>query len=146
MNRTAVVNIEFDDPDIIDTIGSFVVQKDNTKNIFIPLHSRKIAGHCTLSFKSTSPELKNLFKLQIHIKVVHNVLLGYISVLLGWGYFVCWSAVYYPQIFKNWKRKSVVGLSFDYLALNATGHLCYLVFNTAVFYNTHVQVSGFKIV
>ena len=135
-----MVQVQFDDPEVIDTFGSFVVKEDSLKKVFIPLHSKKIAGHCTLSLRSNSPELKDLFRVQVHIKVVHSVVWGYFSVLLGWGYFVCWSTVYYPQIYKNWKRRSVVGLSFDYLSLNATGHLCYLVFNAAMFYNSAIQV------
>ena len=140
LKEPAVVQIQFDDPDIVDTMKTFVIGKGSTSSIFIPLHSKKVAGHCTVTFKSSSPELKNLFKLQIHVKVVHEVFLGYLSILLGWGYFVCWSTVYYPQIYKNWRRRSVIGLSFDYLALNFTGHLCYLVFNTAMYYNTTIQV------
>ena len=141
LKKPAVVQVQFDDAEIIDTFGSFVVREASLKNVFIPLHSKKIAGHCTLSLRSDSKELRDLYRLQVHIKVVHSVLWGYISVLLGWGYFVCWSTVYYPQIYKNWKRRSVVGLSFDYLSLNATGHLCYLVFNAAMFYNSAIQVN-----
>ena len=28
---------------------------------------------------------------------------------------------FYPQVWENWKRKSVIGLNFDYQALNITG-------------------------
>ena len=28
---------------------------------------------------------------------------------------------FYPQVWDNWKRKSVIGLNFDYQALNITG-------------------------
>ena len=134
------MNIQFDDPDIVETIGTFTIQKNSTRSIFIPLHSKKVAGHCTMSFRSPSLELKDLFKEQIHIKVVHDIFLGYLSIILGWAYFICWSVLYYPQIYKNYERLSVVGLSFDYLALNMTGHLCYCVFNTAMYYNSTIQV------
>lgn len=73
-------------------------------------------------------------------QVVHYVLFGHLSIMLGWAYFLAWTCSYYPQIYSNWRRRSVVGFSFDYLALNFTGHLCYCMFNTAMFYNSDVQV------
>ncbi len=96
-----------------------------------------------MSFRTNSklPELENLFKVRVNIKAVHQIEFGYLSILLGWSYFCCWGAFYYPQIYKNWRRKSVVGFSFDYLALNLTGHICYCVFNGSMFYNTDVQVG-----
>lgn len=33
-------------------------------------------------------------------------------------YFVCWSISFYPQIYTNWKNKSVAGFSIDYQVLN----------------------------
>lgn len=39
-----------------------------------------------------------------------------ISTSVGWTYFLAWSVSFYPQVWLNWKRKSVVGLSFDYEA------------------------------
>jgi len=35
---------------------------------------------------------------------------------------------------------SVVGLSFDFLALNVTGYLCYSVYNTTLMTNPAVRV------
>ena len=36
------------------------------------------------------------------------------------------------QVHLNWQRKSVVGLSFDFLALNFQGFICYSVYNVAL--------------
>ncbi len=130
-----------DDPEIIESIGSFKIDAGTKRTIFIPLHSKHVAGHCVVTFHSKSKELENLFQHRIKIKVVHHIFFGYLSIFLGWGYFFLWGASYYPQIFKNFHRRSVVGLSFDYLLLNLTGHLCFLVFNTALFYNDTIQVN-----
>jgi hypothetical protein len=41
-----------------------------------------------------------------------------LSALLGWAYFSAWSLSFYPQVWYNYQRQSVVGLSFDYQLLN----------------------------
>lgn len=58
-----------------------------------------------------------------------------ISSVLGWAYFSCWSLSFYPQLLLNFERHSVVGLSFDYAALNLVGFGCYAIFNAALFFN-----------
>ena len=43
------------------------------------------------------------------------------SMILGWTYFLAWSVSFYPQAVLNWERRSVVGLSLDFTALNVVG-------------------------
>ena len=64
---------------------------------------------------------------------------GKVSAIIGWFYFMCWSISFYPQVVLNFSRKSVVGLSFDYQALNLLGFLCYAVFNIVTFFPTHIR-------
>lgn len=59
--------------------------------------------------------------------------------ILGWAYFVAWSLSFYPQVWVNWKRKSVVGFSLDYLDLNVLGYASYSIYNCALYFNTDVQ-------
>ncbi|XP_078054114.1 cystinosin-like [Mustelus asterias] len=66
--------------------------------------------------------------------VVHSDALKIINQVIGWIYFVAWSISFYPQVIENWRRKSVIGLNFDFLALNLTGHLAYGVFNVSLFW------------
>lgn len=61
------------------------------------------------------------------------------SAIIGWGYFACWSMSFWPQTILNWKRKSVVGLSFDFVALNEVGFLCYALFNCVLFFNASAK-------
>ncbi|GJJ77784.1 cystinosin [Entomortierella parvispora] len=63
----------------------------------------------------------------------------WISHLIGWAYFFAWSASFYPQAIYNYRRKSVQGLSLDFLALNVVGFLFYSVFNLAFFFSEQVQ-------
>ncbi|KAF9336436.1 hypothetical protein BG006_008717 [Podila minutissima] len=64
---------------------------------------------------------------------------SFTSHVIGWAYFIAWSASFYPQAFLNYRRKSVQGLSLDFIYLNVLGFLCYSVFNLAFFFNTTIQ-------
>ncbi|XP_037347376.1 cystinosin isoform X3 [Talpa occidentalis] len=71
--------------------------------------------------------------------VAHSNLISIINQVIGWIYFVAWSVSFYPQVIKNWRRKSVVGLSFDFVALNLTGFVAYSVFNIGLFWVPYIQ-------
>ncbi|ORY80877.1 PQ loop repeat-domain-containing protein [Protomyces lactucae-debilis] len=51
-----------------------------------------------------------------------------VSGILGWTYFAAWSVSFYPQVLLNFQRKSVTGVSIDYLWLNVAGFCCYSSF------------------
>ena len=54
------------------------------------------------------------------------------SSIFGWTYFAAWSLSFYPQVLLNYQRKSVIGLSLDYVALNVCGYACYSAFNVSL--------------
>ncbi|PHU18905.1 Cystinosin -like protein [Capsicum chinense] len=58
---------------------------------------------------------------------------------LGWIAFFSWSISFYPQVILNFKRKSVVGLNFDFVVLNLTKHSSYLIYNASMFFSSVVQ-------
>lgn len=64
-----------------------------------------------------------------------------VSSATGWTYFLCWSISFYPQLLNNYRRKSVEGLSFDFMALNILGFACYSVFNLALRYSPVVRAE-----
>lgn len=64
---------------------------------------------------------------------------SFTSHVIGWAYFIAWSASFYPQAILNYKRKSVQGLSLDFIFLNVLGFLCYSVFNLAFYFSTSIQ-------
>jgi len=57
-----------------------------------------------------------------------------ISAIIGWIYFSAWSISFYPQIWTNYRRKSVVGLSIDFQLLNLLGFTCYAIYNSALYF------------
>ncbi|XP_063705282.1 cystinosin homolog isoform X2 [Culicoides brevitarsis] len=83
----------------------------------------------------------NLF---IRIKVAHSTSIIIISSIIGWVYFVAWSVSFYPQIVINCKRKSVTGLSFDFLALNFMGHTLYAIFNVCLYWVPFIENQYFE--
>ncbi|KAJ1977205.1 hypothetical protein H4R34_003674 [Dimargaris verticillata] len=62
-----------------------------------------------------------------------------LSALLGWLYFVAWSVSFYPQAILNYRRKSVQGLSMDFLVYNVVGFACYSVYNLAFYASAAVR-------
>ncbi|XP_043704576.1 cystinosin homolog [Telopea speciosissima] len=59
--------------------------------------------------------------------------------VFGWIAFFSWSISFYPQIILNFRRKSVVGLNFDFLVFNFTKHSAYLMYNASVFFCPVIQ-------
>ncbi|XP_028773852.1 cystinosin homolog [Neltuma alba] len=59
--------------------------------------------------------------------------------VLGWLTFCCWSISFYPQVIMNYRRKSVVGLNFDFVLLNLTKHSSYLFYNASLYFSPTVQ-------
>ncbi|KAM7268842.1 hypothetical protein ACFE04_011008 [Oxalis oulophora] len=64
--------------------------------------------------------------------------------VLGWTAFVTWSISFYPQVILNFRRKSVVGLNFDFVLLNLTKHSSYLIYNVSLYFSHTVQKQYFK--
>ena len=54
---------------------------------------------------------------------------GVLSAIIGWCYFLCWVATFYPQPILNYRRKRVSGLSLEFVCYQFTGFLCYSIFS-----------------
>ncbi|KAL6705870.1 hypothetical protein ACN47E_006330 [Coniothyrium glycines] len=62
-----------------------------------------------------------------------------ISRVLGWAYFLCWSASFYPQPIENYRRKSTLGLAIDFPTLNVLGFTCYTVSTAAFLFSPTIR-------
>ncbi|KNA14586.1 hypothetical protein SOVF_106160 [Spinacia oleracea] len=71
----------------------------------------------------------------------HSIQLKILYEVLGWVAFVAWSISFYPQVIMNFRRKSVVGLNFDFVILNLTKHSSYLVYNVVLYFSASVQAQ-----
>ncbi|XP_058467247.1 cystinosin homolog [Malaya genurostris] len=79
---------------------------------------------------------------RLKVALYHPLIL--ISLLIGWSYTACWCIGYYPQIVLNHRRKSVVGLSFDFLHINILGHIAYAIFNSFMYWNSYIEQEYFN--
>eukprot|EP01134_Creolimax_fragrantissima_P001987 CFRG1987T1 len=68
-----------------------------------------------------------------NVKVVKCKVLEFFSTVIGWCYFIAWSVSFYPQCIDNYRRKSVAGLSFDFVYLNLMGWICYAIYNVGLY-------------
>ncbi len=62
-----------------------------------------------------------------------------LSSIIGYTYFLSWSASFYPQIIMNHERKTTRGLSVDFCVLNVLGYCCYTVYTTTFFWNQRIR-------
>ncbi|XP_043984895.1 cystinosin isoform X4 [Gambusia affinis] len=95
-------------------------------------------GQVTAHLFSNNTHLDSLSS-RIRFIVIHSSVLSVVAQVIGWIYFVTWSVSFYPQAWENWKRKSVVGLNFDFLSLNLTGFIAYSVFNIGLFWIPYIK-------
>ncbi|XP_059384729.1 cystinosin-like [Carassius carassius] len=103
----------------------------------------KGVGQVTACLSSNNTHIKRL-ETRIRFLIVRSNALFIINQIIGWIYFLAWSVSFYPQVYENWKRRSVVGLSFDFLALNLTGFIAYSVFNVGLFWVAYIQEEFLK--
>lgn len=75
----------------------------------------------------------------IRVTVANSLYLITLSDIVGWLYFVAWSVSFYPQLIKNFQRKSVIGLNFDFVTLNVVGFFLYTSFNAGLYWNSLIQ-------
>ncbi|MCJ8737853.1 hypothetical protein PDJAM_G00028910 [Pangasius djambal] len=103
----------------------------------------KSVGQVTAYLYSNNTEIQSL-QTRIRFLVIRSKILYVINQIIGWIYFLAWSVSFYPQVYENWKRKSVVGLNFDFLALNLTGFIAYSVFNVGLFWIPYIKEEFLK--
>ncbi|XP_071459463.1 cystinosin isoform X3 [Marmota flaviventris] len=109
------------------TNSSFQVTSQNVGQVTVYLH-----GNYS---NATSPRIRFL--------VIRSNTISIINQVIGWIYFVAWSISFYPQVIKNWRRKSVIGLSFDFVALNLMGFVAYSVFNIGLLWIPYIKEQFF---
>lgn len=94
------------------------------------------AGELRIGINSTNLDLHEA---AITVKIIHHHSIYILSQVVGWIYFVAWSISFYPQCWTNFKRKSVIGLNFDYLSLNLVGFSWYSTYVLGLYFNHNLQ-------
>lgn len=80
----------------------------------------------------------------VRVTVAVSNVIAIVSEVVGWIYFAAWSISFYPQIWINFKARSVVGLNFDYVALNIVGFVMYTIFNAGLYWIPEVEQEYFQ--
>lgn len=108
----------------------------------IKYHSNNIPGHgeiiCKLA-EQPAGELVNVRKAFVSVDIGRSQFIWSVMQLMGWLYFAAWSISFYPQVILNYKRKSVIGLNFDFIALNLIGFVMYSIYNISLLFSRTVQ-------
>ncbi|XP_014093036.1 cystinosin homolog isoform X1 [Bactrocera oleae] len=116
----------------------FTISASNPQNRTVSVRGLQL-GHLDVTATSVPDESWIVDDLFIRITVAKSEPIIYTSIVFGWIYFLAWSISFYPQIFINFKRKSVVGLNFDFLALNVVGFALYSVYNCGLYWVSSIQ-------
>lgn len=120
-----------------------VTYKANTfGDKIVEFHTQDQAGHAEivcrvkpLKNNVTIDDSRSYISVNIHRFWNLTILIH----IVGWIYFVAWSASFYFQIILNYQRKSVIGLNFDFIALNILGFTYYSIYNSALLFSYPVQ-------
>jgi len=131
---------------------SFNFTNGNANNLLEPIDPVKIAPNTNITITivpkqaghvdivavapSNITDTGNAF---VRVVVMKSQTVDLISAIIGWIYFAAWSVSFYPQIVDNFRRKSVIGLNFDFLALNIVGFSLYGCYNVALFWISSIQ-------
>ncbi|KAJ8912916.1 hypothetical protein NQ315_017246 [Exocentrus adspersus] len=138
-----------------DAVLHFIIQHEDILNISIPNINLKDyanqsievqaigAGHSEVYANISDPTI-NADDVFLRVTVYKAAGLDTFSLVIGWLYFVAWSISFYPQIYINWKRKSVVGLNFDFLVLNIIGFTLYGIFNLGLYFIPEIEKEYFN--
>ena len=123
----------------INTLQNITFTSNETSDHTQVIHiTGRREGHLVLTAQSSQIDIPSLTDFLL-IDIGRSSVLDILTQIVGWIYFLAWTISFYPQIILNFRRRSVVGLNFDYLTLNILGHSCYAVFNLYLYTSTDVQ-------
>lgn len=132
-----------EDSDIKNNTVILRFEKWTSGDRLINFHTNHEAGVAVVISKVIEPSSGNIqigdSSAFIDVKVARNNTLITLSFIVGWIYFTAWSLSFYTQVILNYKRKSVIGLNFDFLALNIVGFICYSIFYVTVLFSEEAQ-------
>ncbi|KAL7638765.1 UNVERIFIED_CONTAM: hypothetical protein RMT77_010298 [Armadillidium vulgare] len=118
--------------------SSFYALEDSSLSItFVTLKE----GIITLTVNATPSGIVNTQEAFTQVSVKIHEWIDTFSDVMGWMYTIAWDISFLPQIVHNWKRKSVIGLHFDFLTYNFIGFSCYGLFNIGLYWIPSMQAE-----
>merc|ERR1712088_1213360 len=119
------------------------VSLEVNSSIEIPVETTGLAGHVDI-VTNVANNFANTKAGFVRVTVMKSETIELVSTIIGWIYFVAWSVSFWPQIVENFRRKSVIGLNFDFLSLNLIGFTLYGCFNVFLFWVGSIQCFIFE--
>ncbi|XP_053971771.1 cystinosin homolog isoform X3 [Hylaeus volcanicus] len=145
LSGAASVLINVQHPDLLSTDPvTFNISENDIKSQWNISVKGLNAGHSIVSANVTPYNITDFSQAFVRVTIEKSDTLYHISAVVGWIYFLAWSVSFYPQIYSNYRRKSVVGLNFDYLSLNLVGFIMYALFNCGLFWIPEIEIEYFK--
>ncbi|XP_022255232.1 cystinosin homolog [Limulus polyphemus] len=138
------LSFTYENGDILNCLPNNLTILANSNSTLNYNVTAKEAGHTTIR-ADANPNYTDVSDAFVRVKVYKDKSLLILSSVFGWLYFIAWTVSFYPQLLLNWKRKSVVGLSFDYVALNMVGYIYYSVFNICLKHIHAVRTEYFEL-
>ncbi|KAK8375272.1 hypothetical protein O3P69_020326 [Scylla paramamosain] len=134
------VNVSLILEDPLGTVTpSFVILCDLTPaNVTLEVTSR---GTTTITASASPPQWVSQTSPFCVVSVMGSQALTTAADVMGWLYTIAWDVSFLPQIIHNWRRKSVVGLSFDFLTFNWIGFFSYFIFNMGLYWIYDIQIQ-----
>ncbi|KAK5645581.1 hypothetical protein RI129_006881 [Pyrocoelia pectoralis] len=80
----------------------------------------------------------------LSVNVYKSKYVDILSQIVGWIFILSWGSSFYPQLYSNYDRRCVIGLNFDYLALNIIGYISFGAFILNLYFNPGVQEEYFE--
>ncbi|KAH8354407.1 hypothetical protein KR084_010378, partial [Drosophila pseudotakahashii] len=120
--------------------SAFLYPAGSIQNQSVVITGRS-AGYVKVTADSDAANKEIVKDVYVRVTVAKSRALIYTSIVFGWVYFVAWSVSFYPQIWINYRRKSVEGLNFDFLALNIVGFTLYSMFNCGLYFIEDLQAE-----
>ncbi|KAB0795549.1 hypothetical protein PPYR_12388 [Photinus pyralis] len=104
----------------------------------------RTAGHSEVSAISNDTSIV-LSDIYLITNVCNSYVVDILSKIAGWIYIISWGSSFYPQIYSNYKRKSVVGLNFDYVGFNLIGYVSFGIFISGLYFVPYLQQEYFAL-
>ncbi|KAK0176740.1 hypothetical protein PV328_000847 [Microctonus aethiopoides] len=145
LTKTVNVTFEIEHKDLLRTEPTTFNVTENEKNKVWNISVLALSpGYVIIAVNVTPNNVTDFSNAFVRVTIERSEILYHISNVVGWIYFLAWSISFYPQIYSNYKRKSVVGLNFDFLSLNIVGFFMYALFNCGLYWIPEVELEYFR--
>ncbi|KAK4875901.1 hypothetical protein RN001_012323 [Aquatica leii] len=140
--NNATVQVSVKNYKILNVEPSFIFVEPYNKSYNLSFEGKSI-GHTKVDIFSEVENVR-ITHWQLVVDVYKYYSLYCISRILFWAYIILLTIAFYSQIVLNYKRKSVIGLSFDAILFFVVEHATFFIFYFGLNYLSSNQDDQFK--